>query len=455
MPQVFSGEAVHAESCTTDAASVRCGDVYFAIDSLDPGGPARAALAVERGAQAVVTDNFLPIFGTPQFVAPDARQAYGEFCHHLVGKPSEQLTLAGIAGAHGKTTVARLLTGILRAAGKATGCLSDSLQSDGVQSNREDRPKLSAARVARWLGECVAEGCGHAVMEIAPHGVIQNNYAGAKLGLVCLTNLNFDRSSGRAPEADRLLATRLVEKLAPFAVLVANADDPHCMKVLAERTGLTVTYGLNKPADVAGTVLTRDSGGQVLMVTSGCETVAVSLPHLGDALAQDCLAAIASAVAMGLDLATAAEGAQHAIRLPGVMQSVPCGQSFPVYMDQGATPERLRGALNAVRSIGGPGRVIVVLPENPAKSLLSVATALAGLTIAPCEQETTCEDQTVRFVEDRFSALALALALAEAGDVVLMAGAPKTSSGRNSEEAIARQLLELRLSNTPETFVMQ
>lgn len=451
--RVFGDRSVHAESCTTDATDTRPGDVYFALDSCVEDPTAAVKLAVQCGAKAVVTDQYLPVFEVAQFVVPDARVAYGEFCQRLVGDPSRSLTVAGIAGAHGKSTVGRLLARIQRHAGARCGCLIDNLEFNGAAALETHLPAPGAARLARWLGDCEAEGCGSAVLELSPRSLRQHSHAGIRLGVLCLTNQTFDRSGGRSPEEERLLAAALVEDLPPFATLVANANDPHCLKLLAGRDGLCVTYGLDKPADVQGTVVECGAGGQVMMVSIGADTAAVNLPIPGDSFTLDYLAAIATAHAMGVSLHDAASGVESVAKLPGVMQGSPCGQSFPVLIDQGASAERVRASLNSARSMT-TGRVIAVLAENPPLSVCSVATALGDLVICPRDGEPVETGPQTKHVEDRFSAVALALALAEPGDTVVLTGSPKPPACRRAEEGLVRQLLELRLSNTREPVTM-
>ena len=167
-------------------------------------------------------------------------------------------------------------------------------------------------------------------------------------------------------------------------------------------------------------------------------------------MANNALAAVAAAVALGTPLPEAARGAEQVVRLPGVMQSVAAGQNFPVFLDQASSPERLRAALKNARTATDQ-RVVTVLPENASPSLLSVGTSLGDLVIAPRPGNSTQDQQAAtRWVEDRFSGVALALALAEPGDAVLLAGVARSDGQRNEEEGVVRQLLELRLSNTTE-----
>lgn len=449
--QAFGGGDVYATSCTCDARRTRPGDVFFALDEDAARASAAARLAAERGAAAIVVDQLAPVFGTPQFLTADARAAFGAFCQQLVGKPSGQLRLTGVVGAHGKSSVARLLASALGCADQPVGCLTPDAQTDGVTSEAADAP-AAAPRVARWLSECVAGDCRSAVAVLDESALAQRAFAGAALDTLCLTNMNFDRAGRRSPDAQRRLAAGALSLLSSRGAVVANADDPHAMGVLAQTTCATITFGLEKPADVAGRVLQSHSGGQVLAVTLGYETALIETPIAGAAHASNCLAAIAAAVTQGVDLTRAAHGVEAVTRLPGVMHSLPCGQPFPVYLDRGASPERVRAALAAARP-AATGRLIAVLPEGASAAVQSVATSLSDLTIVPAAEPAVEPSPSVRAVDDRFSAVALALALADPGDAVVITGAARSRRERSEEETTVRELLAMRLAQPEESAV--
>lgn len=450
--QVFGERQVYATGCTADARRVRQGDIYFAVSDAERNGADDAALAAERGASAIVTDSYLPLFTTPQFVVQDAATAHSQFCQRLVGEPSHDLRLAAVAGAHGKTTVSRLLTAILRHAGHTTGCLADGLKSDGAATTPSaEGACASAGYTARWMSQCVAQGATHAVTEAGTDAQASGALAGAKLSVLCLTSQRYEHRLGRTPDMQHRLARTFAGRLGPFATLVADADDPQAMRIAAERQGLLLTYSFDKPADLRGTIVSRSAYDQVLMITHEHHTVAVDLPWVGDAMARNALAAVAAAVALGVSLHDACLGIQGRVSVPGVLESLSFGNAFAVRLDQGGTAERLRAALNATRH-GATGRTIAVLPEGATAATRSVANSLADLVIVPDQQPDPADPQSATHtVEDRFSAVALAVALAEEGDAVLIAGTPRDADARAEEQAVVRGLIELRAANCKES----
>ena len=158
---------IRATSCTSDWRKVRPGDVYVAITGAEDDGHDYATEAASRGAVAIICERQLPVFDVPQCVVADSRVVYGELCQALVGNPARQLKVIGVTGTHGKTTVARLLTAVFRAAGMSVG----TLDSFGYWDGFEDKPPidgpLTPPVLARSLAEMVVAGATHAVVEFS------------------------------------------------------------------------------------------------------------------------------------------------------------------------------------------------------------------------------------------------------------------------------------------------
>src|SRR5688500_11236 len=99
---------VRATSSCTEADQCQPGGVFVAISSDRYDGHEQAAVAVQRGATAVVAERLLPV-GVPLVVVDDSREALGEICQALVDHPSDTLRTIGVTGTHGKTVVSWLL----------------------------------------------------------------------------------------------------------------------------------------------------------------------------------------------------------------------------------------------------------------------------------------------------------------------------------------------------------
>ena len=429
MPVVPPAADVYATTATSESAQVRPGDVYFAppVDSTTALRLVQAA--ADAGAKAVVVDQMLPFFDIPQLVVRDVAESFGRFCHALVDNPSESLAITAIAGGHGKSGTLHLLRSILGSAGAA------------IETNSTD--KLSnAALTASWLAHQTAAGVTHAALEVQP-STYSRSLPGCQFAVACVTNDAGDGSKD-------VKVAEITQHLDQQGVLVLNADQPTTTEQLGWH-GQVLTFGRTSAADVTATVLQRHTAGQTILLRVGADTAAVECNTIGDAHVENCLAAAATALALGVSLTDIAKGIEAAKPLPTCMQPVVAGQGFSIFLDAASDAISLRQAIAATSAIA-TRKVWTIIDPTTARSM----TELAGMmqlavgrsdSVIAVSHDSMAQTNLAgaRLVEDRFTAIAMAIALAEDGDAVLFTGCPAGAAG---DEQTVRELLELRLANS-------
>jgi UDP-N-acetylmuramoyl-L-alanyl-D-glutamate--2,6-diaminopimelate ligase len=269
----------------------------------------------------------------------------------------------------------------------------------------------------------------------------------------------------------RNLKRRILDSLDPAGVAVFNADDPVSIKWLTHVNGPVLTFGTKdqaevSAAEVSGHGVAQHSNEQVFMISAGSQSAAVRTTMVGQHHVSNCLAAAAIALSYGIDLQTIAAGIEAVEKLPGRMERVDCGQGFPVYVDAADTAESLRASLRTARQLS-TGRVVCVLGDpGHATHTEQIAVAhvigrLADVAIVarafPAEEIAVddCDRRAcVEVVADRAEAIACAVALAKAGDVVVIAGSrwePQRAYGtfaveqEEGDAALTRRLLYARV----------
>lgn len=427
---------VRVQGCTCDWRRVQPGDAFVAVTEDGEDGHDRVGQALARGAAAVIAERLVPAFEVPVFVVEDSREALGALCHELAGNPSHQIRVIGVVGTQGKSTVAALLESIFTAAGCEVGMLSGLKSYDGMTRgpgvDRQLSPMLLAARLARME----ASGCTHAIVELSSQALAQRKTAGMHFDAVVATcvesgNLEFHNS----PKNYRRAVRRAFDQLASEGLAVLNADDPTSCRWLAEMPAPSLTYGVKADAQVTAEIIEQNACETVFLLTAGCESAAVRTTIVGDHHVANCLAAATVALARGIELETICRGIESLNRLPARMERVDCGQEFVVFVDAAENPTALRASLRTARRLSR-GRVICVLGERPAASpsdafaVHQVARKMADLTIvtdsvASAHQSWTEHDAAeanLHVAADRGEAMAWALAAADPGDVVVLAG---------------------------------
>jgi UDP-N-acetylmuramoyl-L-alanyl-D-glutamate--2,6-diaminopimelate ligase len=229
--------------------------------------------------------------------------------------------------------------------------------------------------------------------------------------------------------------------LDPDAVAILNADDPVSIEILNELTRAVLTYGLKTPCEISATIIEQFINEQTFVLSAGDDSVGIRTEIVGDHHVYNCLAAATTALAYGVDLPAIARGLEAVDRLPGRMERVMCGQDFAVLVDAANSPEAVRNCLRAARQTTS-GRVICVFgadhESDQAKlpaigRVIGAMSDLAVVTNAGAAEESqhrSCMElrsgfadvRKARIILDRSQAISWALAEAQPGDTVVIAG---------------------------------
>ncbi|MEX0676259.1 MAG: UDP-N-acetylmuramoyl-L-alanyl-D-glutamate--2,6-diaminopimelate ligase [Pirellulales bacterium] len=438
----FAGNAdVRVASCSCDSRACRPGDLFVAISGTRVDGHDYALEAVARGAAAIVAERPLAA-GVPVCVVPDSREALGQICQALAGRPSRRLRVIGVTGTNGKTTTSQLIASVLAAGGYRAGVLGTLGYSDGIEAAPADLTTPAAPVLAHWLARMVSAGCSHAVVEISSHAIAQRRIAGLELAAACLTNLARDHLDYHETLLNyHGIKSRIFERLGPAGVAVINADDPASLEYAPLIPGGVLSVGMRRPANVTAALVERCKSEQTFLVTAGEATAAVRTAMIGDHHVSNCLVAAAVGLAEGIDLPSIARGLENVTRVAGRLERIECGQPFGVYVDYAHTSDALAVALATVREVTA-GRLICVFGaggnrDSSKRPLMASAVerradvaivttdnpryedprAIAAEVIAGFERP-----GEARYVPDRAQAIHYALSLATADDSVLVAG---------------------------------
>ena len=440
--ELIGADDVWVSSCSCDSRRVRPGDLFVALPGSSHDGHDFAPEAAARGCTAVVAQRPLPDLGLPVCYVTDSRDAYGRICQALAGNPSRRLKVIGITGTNGKTTTSLLAAGVLSAAGHRVGLLGTLGGFDGQDFVDSSLTTPPPQELATWLARMVANGCSHAVMEVSSHGLAQGRIAGISLDAACVTNVRRDHLDYHGSIGDyRRTKSRLLEHLAGEGFAVINADDPTSAGYLSGIDSPVLTIGIRSAAEITGTLVERFISEQTFLLTAGSDAVPVRTRMIGTHHVYNCLIAAALGLAYGVDLTTVAHGLEAVEHVPGRLQRLECGQPFGVFVDYAHTPDALSCCLQTLREVV-TGRLICVFGaggdrDKQKRPLMARAVeADADLVVLTSDNPRTEDPQAilddvlrgfqcpgeVEVLPDRAEAICRALAEAQPGDCVLIAG---------------------------------
>jgi UDP-N-acetylmuramoyl-L-alanyl-D-glutamate--2,6-diaminopimelate ligase len=436
--RIVGDGSVGVRELVFDSRKVEPGALFFCVVGEKVDGHSFGVRAVEDGAVALVVERELTEVGVAQVVVGDSRAAMAPLAARFYGDPTAELRVVGVTGTNGKTTTAFLVHEVLKAAEYPCGLLGTVKQIVGGVEKDVVRTTPEAIELQSTFRQMLEGGDEACAMEVSSHAMTLHRADAIHLEVAIFTNLTQDHLDFHADMEDYFLAKRKLFEAGPKTAIV-NVDDPYGRRLAVDFECVTFSAE-GAEADYSAHDVSFDAGGARFRV--GEMELRTGLP--GHFNVANALGAFAAAEAMGVGAEIAAAGLARAARVPGRFEPIDEGQGFSVLVDYAHTPDSLENVLRAARRLTG-GRLISVFgaggdrdrdkrpkmgragaelsdlavitsdnprSEDPGAIVAEVAAGAEGVGAAP----------ELQVVVDRREAIALALARAEPGDTVVIAG---------------------------------
>ncbi|MCX6574003.1 MAG: UDP-N-acetylmuramoyl-L-alanyl-D-glutamate--2,6-diaminopimelate ligase [Candidatus Aminicenantes bacterium] len=447
IPVVAAGGAMTEEiaGIAFNSKAARPGFLFAALPGAARNGLDFVAEALAAGAVAVLSAwPKPPAVDTAWVQVADAREALALAAANFYGHPSDRMKVVGVTGTKGKTTTTFILEEILRAAGAAPGLIGTIEYRRPGWSAAAPRTTPESSDLQALLRDFLDAGVSHCVMEVSSHALEQKRVWGVSYDVAVFTNLSgehmdYHPSMEAYFEAKRKLFFLDHKKSAA----VVNWDDPWGQKLVAELPMATVTFGLEPAAIVRALKYIPSENGIDVQVTYPGGTMRIQSALVGRHNLYNLLAAVGAALALSVPPADIVKGIAALKGVPGRFERVPNRRGLLVVVDYAHTDNALENLLMTAREFK-PRRVIVVFgaggdrDRDKRERMGRVAARLADWTvltsdnprsedpaeiIAAIERGFTKEAVRAYEVEpDRRKAIVRALATANKGDIVLVAG---------------------------------
>jgi len=345
-----------------DSRRVEAGNVFVALRGQHADGTAFVSDSIARGAVVVVSqDPAPPSPGVLWAQVSDARLALACLAAAFHDDPSRKMKVVGITGTNGKTTTAYLVASVFEAAGLRTGLLGTVAYRIGSEVRPATRTTPEAPDVQALLAEMVSRGCTACVMEVSSHALALRRVDGMTFAAAVFTNLTRDHLDFHADMEDYFQAKRrLFQILEPERPAVINADDPRASSLADATAGRTITYGINRPADIAPAALSYSLGGLEFQVSTPRGALNLRSRLVGRPKVYNILAAVATAIALDLPIDAIEKGIASLECVPGRFQVVSSPKDdVTVVVDYAHTDDALRNLLETARPLAA-GRIVTV-----------------------------------------------------------------------------------------------
>ena len=424
-PVIEGDPRVPVTGITVDSRAAKPGFVFAALRGERMDGHRFVPDALARGAAAVLSEQPRPHGLDCSWVrAADAREALAVMAREFNERPDERLSVIGVTGTNGKTTVTYLLESIVRAAGMAAGVLGTVSYRMGEARVEEERtPAAGPARpegtalgaggadtksgsdtgtgmgdapstvmasrttpeadaLFSYLRRMADAGCAYALIEVSSHALVLKRVYGVRFAAAVFTNLTQDHLDFHG-SMDAYFAAKslLFRSLLSSSLAVLNADSPYCGQLASLTRARVVTYGASDRADARVGPVTSTFAGVSFDLTWEGRRLEVVSPLPGRPHAENVAAAATTALALGLDPEAVLRGVRACAGAPGRFESIARGQDFHVIVDYAHSDDALARVLETLRELS-PRRILTVFgcggDRDRTKRPLMGAAAAAG-----------------------------------------------------------------------------
>ena len=424
-----------------DHRQVAPGNIFGAFAGAVFNGEDFIGQAVERGAVAVVARPEAAVAGVPHLADAEPRRLFAELAARFYGPYPD--TVVAVTGTNGKTSTVEMTRQMWRMAGHRSasiGTLGVTTSDDQVKTG------LTTPDIVTFLNNMAGlkrMGISHVAYEASSHGLDQHRAEGVPLKAAAFTNFSRDHLDYHASMEDYFEAKmRLFDDLLPTdSAAVVWTDDARSGEVIERakrrghplltigRAGETIRLLEQVPTPL----------GQTLTIEHDGKSHRLPLPLIGAYQAANVLVSAGLVLATGGNWTTTFSALQRVAPVRGRLErAVITGKGAPVYIDYAHTPDALEAAIAALRP-HVEKRLITVfgaggdrdVGKRPAMG--AVAARLSDLVIVTDDNPRSEDPAAIRSaimaaapgareIGGRREAIAEAVALAEAGDIILVAG---------------------------------
>ena len=427
-----------------DSRKVVKGSVFVATRGTASDGHQYIQTAVEQGATAVVCEEFPGEVqpGITYVKVENSADALGKMASAWYGFPSSKMTLVGVTGTNGKTTIVTLLYQLFRQLGHKSGLLSTVCNYVNDKPVEATHTTPDALALNELLAEMVTAGCEYAFMEVSSHSIDQRRIAGLEFDGGIFTNITRDHIDYHLTFENYLKAKKqFFDDLQADTFALTNADDKNGLVMLQNTKAKKYTYSLRTLADFKTRILEHGFEGMLLDMNDR----EVNVSFIGKFNASNLSAVFGAAVLLGQDEMEVLRIISSLHSVAGRIETFHAPAGYTAIVDYAHTPDALTNVIGTINQIlQGNGRLITVVGcggnRDKGKRPMMAREAVNGSwkAILTSDNPLFEEPQDILndmlagldmvekakslTIVDRREAIRTACALAQSGDVVLIAG---------------------------------
>ncbi len=441
---VHGSTDVAIEKMEFDSRKVSENDVFIAIRGSISDGHEFIETAINKGAITIICDVFPEIIvtGVTYIKVNDTNNAMAFMAANYFNNPSQKLKLIGITGTNGKTTIASLLFQLFQKAGYKTGLLSTVKIVVDTNEYMATHTTPDSISINYYLNEMVNAGVDFCFMEVSSHGIHQKRTEGLHFSGGVFTNLSHDHLDYHATFSEyRDVKKSFFDHLPKTAFALSNIDDKNSSVMMQNTNAKKRTYALKTYADYKAQILENQLSGLLLKINDS----EVWVRLIGTFNAYNLLAIYGTAIELGMESLEVLRLLSELESVSGRFQYVVSNGKITAIVDYAHTPDALENVLKTINDIRTKNEQLITVvgcggdrDKTKRPIMADIASDLSDKIIITSDNPRTENPETIieemergvapqNFkktvsITDRKQAIKTACQLAQANDIILIAG---------------------------------
>ena len=436
---------------TCDSRRIKPGYVFVCLKGHKDSGYRYIKEAEDLGAVAIIADSTINS-KIPVLLSNNPREKMAEYAAKIYNRPDEKMSLIGVTGTNGKTTVTHLIRDVIRLNNMNAGLIGTNgcyfnyrkLDEDFTTSTTPE-----SAELYKILNNMYELGAKSVVMEVSSHALELKRVHGMKYKTGAFTNLTQDHLDFHKSMEKYFIAKSRLFEMSERCVI--NTDNEYGKRLYEKYKNKAVSYGFSNALVSAKDIVYSEKGAEfTLLSDKKNERIFINIP--GSFSVYNALCAYAVCKTEGIRDNVIFEAFAKTKGVSGRAERVECDADFSIIIDYAHSPDGLINIIKAVKAFT-TGKVITLFGcggnrDSSKRAVMGrISGELSDFTIITSDNP-RFEDpiKIIRDIEsgiykitneyavvpDRFDAIEYALKMAKHGDTVLLLG-------KGHEDYIIRQ----------------
>ena len=347
--KIIGNDNININGLKYDSREVSKGDLFICIQGFKTDGHKYIPEVINKKVSAVLIDKKLDNYSNKitYIKVKDSRKAMAQIAKNFYQDPLKDIDLIGVTGTNGKTTTTYLIKDILNKSGYKTGLIGTIEVYDGETSLDASRTTPESLDIYKYLAKMRDKNVKYAVMEVSSHALALNRVDTMEFKAAIFTNLTQDHLDyHKTMQKYAEEKVKLFKKIKTNGTAIINMDDEYSDFFLKNTDNKVITYSINNKSDLKAKDLKLALHG----VSFKLNNISYNLNLTGQFNIYNSLAAIGTALSLGIDESIIKKSLESIDGIPGRFETINEGQNFTVIIDYAHTPDSMINVLESLKN---------------------------------------------------------------------------------------------------------